>query len=270
MKKRLALLLTLIVACSLIFCCCSNNVDDNRNRRVNSVCHRGYGDAPENTLAAFRTAKAQGFDAVECDVRFTKDGVAVLLHDRTVNRTSNGRGRISDMTYDEVRKLDFGSWKSSEYANTRIPTFSEFVGLCVELDLHPYIEIKNGATAEQVRYLVDVIENASIEATWIARKIEYLSQVSQFRPDDRLGLIADVISGINVKALVRLDAGRNVCFMDANYSFLTSPQISLCKKYCLPLEVWTLDNVGVIRNIDPYISGVTSNFLNAEKIFSEL
>ena len=82
---------------------------------VMSINHRGYSaEAPENTLAAFRMSKEMGFDAVECDVRFTKDGVPVLLHDEKVDRTSNGKGKIGDLTLEQVRKLDFGSWKSAE------------------------------------------------------------------------------------------------------------------------------------------------------------
>ena len=100
------------------------------DKTVKAVAHRGYSStAPENTLPAYKLAKQNGFNYVECDVSMTSDGVPMLLHDATINRTSNGSGTLSQMTYAEVREYDFGSWKSSAYAGTVIPTFEEFIAL---------------------------------------------------------------------------------------------------------------------------------------------
>ena len=70
------------------------------------IAHRG--GKPENTLAAFRRSKDEGACAIEVDLEFTKDGHPVLLHDSTVDRTSNGKGAVSELTFEEVKKLDFG------------------------------------------------------------------------------------------------------------------------------------------------------------------
>jgi glycerophosphoryl diester phosphodiesterase len=76
------------------------------------VAHRGASeDAPEHTLAAYRTAIEEGADALECDVRLTADGHLVCVHDRRVNRTSNGRGAVSALELADLAQLDFGSWK---------------------------------------------------------------------------------------------------------------------------------------------------------------
>lgn len=276
MKKRLvAVALCLLLALTLVLCGCSRNVDANRNRKINSVNHRGYGDAPENTLSAYRMSAEKGFKMVECDVSFTKDNKAVLLHDDTINRTSNVDSKkevkINEITLEEVRKLDFGSWKDEKFAGEQIPTYEEFVDLCEELDLYPYIEIKNGATAEQVAYLAEVIDNSNLATvTWIARDINFLSQLAQIRPNDRLGLIANILTAKDVKAMVKIDNGRNVCFMDIFYMLVTIPQINTCKKYNMPLEVWTMDSESKIANINPYISGITSNYIDAEKLFATL
>lgn len=73
--------------------------------------HRGASATlPEHTLAAYRHALAEGADGLECDVRMTRDGHLVCLHDRRLDRTSNGRGRVSDYTLAELQRLDFGSW----------------------------------------------------------------------------------------------------------------------------------------------------------------
>lgn len=268
-KRTLAILacLTLVL---LLLCAC-NPVGDselNRNRQVNSVNHRGYADAPENTLSAFKLSKEKGFDIVECDVRFTKDGVAVLLHDKRVNRTSNGSGSISNMTFKQARSLDFGSWKSNEYVGERIPTFVEFIDLCVELELHPYIEIKNGATIEQVDHLAQIVTDANLSVTWIARNIDYLSELHKLRPDDRLGLLVDIITNKVVLSLLAIS--KDLIFINANYTFLSNNKILLCKQNNIPLEVWTLDNTHTITHIDIYISGITSNKYNAERLFEQL
>ncbi|MET7286829.1 glycerophosphodiester phosphodiesterase [Streptomyces sp. NPDC005573] len=79
------------------------------------VAHRGASeDAPEHTLAAYRRAIEDGADALECDVRLTADGHLVCVHDRRVNRTSNGRGAVSALELADLAALDFGSWKSRE------------------------------------------------------------------------------------------------------------------------------------------------------------
>ncbi|MEW2487939.1 glycerophosphodiester phosphodiesterase [Streptomyces sp. NPDC048411] len=82
---------------------------------IQVIAHRGASDdAPEHTLAAYRKAIEDGADALECDVRLTADGHLVCVHDRRVNRTSNGRGAVSALELSALATLDFGSWKDRE------------------------------------------------------------------------------------------------------------------------------------------------------------
>lgn len=86
-----------------------------RQHRIQVVAHRGASeDAPEHTLAAYRKAIEDGADALECDVRLTADGHLVCVHDRRVNRTSNGRGAVSALELADLAALDFGSWKARD------------------------------------------------------------------------------------------------------------------------------------------------------------
>jgi len=90
--------------------------------------HRGaMATHPENTIPAFRAAIEAGAQMIEFDVWHTKDNEMVVLHDETVDRTTNGTGRVADLTLQEIKKLDAGSWKSSEFIGTRIPTLAEVV-----------------------------------------------------------------------------------------------------------------------------------------------
>ncbi|MEV5873956.1 glycerophosphodiester phosphodiesterase [Streptomyces sp. NPDC052101] len=84
-------------------------------RSIQIVAHRGASeDAPEHTLAAYKKAIEDGADALECDVRLTADGHLVCVHDRRVNRTSNGRGAVSALELADLAALDFGSWKTRD------------------------------------------------------------------------------------------------------------------------------------------------------------
>ncbi|MFI1563716.1 glycerophosphodiester phosphodiesterase [Streptomyces sp. NPDC020490] len=91
-----------------------------RQHRIQVVAHRGASEeAPEHTLAAYRKAIEDGADALECDVRLTADGHLVCVHDRRVNRTSNGRGAVSALELADLAALDFGSWKTRDAWRTR-------------------------------------------------------------------------------------------------------------------------------------------------------
>lgn len=107
------------------------------------IAHRGASaHAPENTLAAFRCAAALGSSAIETDLRVTREGKFVLLHDARVNRTTDGRGRLADLPFETVRRLDAGSWFGAAFAGERVPTLEEAFVLAAELDLGIYLELK--------------------------------------------------------------------------------------------------------------------------------
>ncbi|MER5742774.1 glycerophosphodiester phosphodiesterase [Streptomyces sp. NPDC002225] len=91
------------------------------HQSIQVIAHRGASDdAPEHTLAAYRKAIEDGADALECDVRLTADGHLVCVHDRRVNRTSNGRGAVSALELAELAALDFGSWKAREESGSPV------------------------------------------------------------------------------------------------------------------------------------------------------
>ncbi|XP_035695462.1 glycerophosphodiester phosphodiesterase 1-like [Branchiostoma floridae] len=113
--------------------------------RSRVVGHRGASrQAPENTIAAIRTAKKNGADSVEFDLEYTKDGVPVLLHDDTVDRTTDGTGDIKDLTFAEVQQLDAAAKhpEASKFKVERIPTLEEAVKESLQLGLVMYIDVK--------------------------------------------------------------------------------------------------------------------------------
>ena len=250
-------------------------IDAQLNRGfVKGVNHRGLnGTYPENTLPAFIGSAKAGFKYVETDVQFTSDGVAVLLHDNSINRTArNSDGtplsstvNIADITYEEALEYDFGIWKGEEFAGTKIPTLTEFLALCRNLGLCPYIELKVG-TSSQIAQLVDMTMqyNMQDKCTWISFLSSLLGYVSAEYGKARLGYVVSSVTSSTVANAIGLKNGTNEVFIDS--STRTSAEILLCKNANIPLEVWTIDSASTIKALDRYISGVTSNSQDASRL----
>lgn len=116
---------------------------DIKDRLAPVIAHRGAsGEAPENTLAALRRAAALGAKWVEFDVKLSRDGACILMHDELLRRTTNGRGEVRRYDLDELRRLDAGAWFNARYAGERIPTLEEALALCLDLGLDINLEIK--------------------------------------------------------------------------------------------------------------------------------
>ena len=117
-----------------------------RRDRPLAMAHRGQrATVPEQTLDAYRAAIELGCEAIECDVQLTRDGVAVMLHDLTLDRTTNGHGPVAEVAWSEVRGLDAGSWFHPEFAGTRVPSLDETLELALAAGVPLCIEIKGTA-----------------------------------------------------------------------------------------------------------------------------
>ena len=235
------------------------------NSTVKAVAHRGLSAyAPENTLSAYRLAAKHSFEYVECDISFTADDVPVLLHDNTINRTSNGTGYITKMTLAEARLYDFGSWFSNEYAGEKIPTAEEFIALCRRLSLHPYIEVKSGTEAN-IKGLVNIVRKYGMlrNVTWISFYADRLRYVKNADAYARLGYVVSSINADVVNTALELKTEVNDVFIDTG---TVNDSISLCIENGIPVECWTVDSEEAILSLNPYISGVTSNYQHAGKV----
>jgi len=111
---------------------------------VKIYAHRGSsGTHPENTIAAFQAAAELPVYGVEFDVHMTKDGELVVIHDETIDRTSNGSGFVKDMTLEELEKFDFGEWYSPNFKGEKIPTLREVLDVYKATNHHLNIELKS-------------------------------------------------------------------------------------------------------------------------------
>lgn len=135
------------------------------------AAHRGWcAKYPENTMLAFEKAIELGVDQLETDLRMTKDGAIVLIHDADVARTTNGQGNVWELTLEEIRALDAGSHKGPEFAGCKVPTLEEFLAL---MEQHPTLtvdfEFKNlysGVAPEvaedAIERILDMVDKAGV------------------------------------------------------------------------------------------------------------
>lgn len=229
---------------------------------VRAINHRGYNkEAPENTLSAFKLSSERGFKYVECDVRATSDGVPVLLHDETVDRTSNGTGYISELSFERVRTLDFGMWKNTQYTGEKIPTFEEFIALCKSLGLHAYVEIKSFEEA-LLKKLVAITRMYGMrdKVTYISFNSGALAKIRALDSKARIGYVTTVADSASIDVCQTI--GEEV-FLNLEYESINDEVVTLCVENDIPLETWTVNEESSIVSMNPYISGVTSDNLIA-------
>lgn len=147
------------------------------------VAHRGAGKlAPENTMAAFRLGARHGYRMFECDAKLSADGVVFLLHDATLDRTTNGHGIAGDKPWSELSRLDAGGWHSRAYAGEPLPTLEQLARFCLANGYLLNIEIKPTPGTERRTGEVVAAEAARL---WHGAEVPPL--LTSFQPDSLLG-----------------------------------------------------------------------------------
>ena len=245
-------------------------VEESRNPHVKAIAHRGLAKyAPENTIHAFKYARLQGFEYVEADVSFTSDGVPVILHDDTIDRTSDGSGVISSLTYAAASAYDYGYSDKfgSTFAGTKLLTFEEFISNCRRDGVKPYIELKSSPTEAQIKSLINTVNKYGMlkNVTWISFNMNNLSIVKANNPYGRLGYLTSTLTSANVTTVSGLKTTTNEVFIDMDQYAVTNDVVTMCMNASLPLEIFTVDSLNEVENMNPYVSGVTSNWLQAGK-----
>lgn len=156
--------------------------------------HRGAsGYCPENTIAAFSKALELEATGIETDVQMTKDGRLVLIHDESLKRTAGADAWIKDVTYEEVRKLDAGSWYSPEFAGEKIPSLEELFELVRNTDTIVNVELKNGGYAypELESKVISVIRQFQLEDRILLSSFNHysLALCNQLAPDIKTAVL---------------------------------------------------------------------------------
>ena len=233
--------------------------------------HRGAsGHAPENTLPAFRMAADMGADGVELDVQETKDGVLVVCHDETVDRTSNGAGWVKDFTFEEIRKLDF-SGGNAAYEGLKIPSMEEVLDLLAPTGLTINIELKTGIVFYDriEEKILQLVRNKNWEDRVIYSSFNHYSvrRIKELDPAAKTGLLyADgPIDMPGYGKRIGADA-----LHPALYNLQYPDLLEDCRRYGLAVNVWTVNSAQeLLLCRDLGVNAVITNYPEKARILYE-
>ncbi|OIJ11591.1 glycerophosphodiester phosphodiesterase [Anaerobacillus arseniciselenatis] len=212
------------------------------------MAHRGWSSrAPENTLAAIKLAVDEDWiHSIEIDVQLTKDGVPVIIHDFHVDRTTNGTGLVKELTLNELRKLDAGSWFSPKFKAEKIPTLEEALELSkgrkrLNLELKTAGDMYRGLAEKVVR----LVEKFQMENEVIITSFnhEKLKQVRQVTSNIEIGLIIEGNPPLLDEQLQYIKANT----VSMSFRFLTPSIVDHHLNSGRKLVVWTPNTLGEIN-----------------------
>ena len=225
-----------------------HNIFSNGNG-IKYIGHRGIGAlAPENTLPAFELAGKLGFWGAECDVRTTSDGNWMVLHDDTVNRMTNGTGKIKDISIAKVQALNIVSGKNiARYKDIKIPKLEEYLLTCEKSALIPVIEMKPADNVKYYDKFIQIIKkHGNIEKTIvISSSAISLNELRKRDTHLTLGLICSNITNENIYYVKSLGNA----FIDSSYHNITKSEVHLCHENNIKVGAWTVDDIILARSL---------------------
>jgi glycerophosphoryl diester phosphodiesterase len=209
------------------------------------IGHRGVkGLAPENTMASFRRAKDEGVRWLETDVKLTKDGVPILMHDDTLDRTTNGHGPVLTTDWADIRKLDAGGWFAPEFVGERVPHLTEFLQFAREYGMRINVEIKPCLGRSQATAMVALIEIAKIWPRTAppplisSFDVDALITAAQLHPEWPRGFLFEEWPE-DLRALMNMT---EPSVLGIDHEILSDSRIAVLKKTGLPLLAYTVNN----------------------------
>lgn len=224
------------------------------------IGHRGAsGHAPENTLAAFERAVELGAGFIETDLHLTRDAHFVAIHDRTLERTTNGRGAVRDFTLAQLRDLEAGLWYDRMYMGERIPTIEEILAFARNHDIVVYLELKYEAAWGMHHALVGALRNPEDAARTVVISFDpgTLADLRKLDATIMTGVLVEEARADLVKATV--DAGaRQLC---PRSTLVTSALVDEAHRSDLHIATWTVNDPEEMRAvIAAGVDGVITDF----------
>ena len=236
------------------------------------VAHRGASAAaPENTLAAFDLALEQGARFVECDVHLSADGVPVVIHDETVDRTTDGGGSVADLTLAQLQALDAGRWLGPRFAGQSIPTLDATLALCAG-KARVFVELKRGGGQALVDSALASIAASACDVAVISFGPDEVSAVAKSRADLPLGFLVGRgrVLAHGVPSVLTAATEMGATFISPQHDVVDAAFVILAQRANLPVSVWTVDDPGRMNALsDLGVDAVTTNRPDlALKVFS--
>lgn len=219
------------------------------------ISHRGLSStAPENTLAAIEQSIASGVQACEFDVRCTKDGHVILMHDASVDRTTNGKGKVAEMTFADIRSLDAGSWKAPSYAGQTVPVIDEALDLINTSRHIAVIDIKDPAAVDKVVSLA-AKKSMNDRIVILSGNRDVLDRVASLdRKIQRAWLCRDfplkaITPAMQARWLARTAIKYDVPIVNIKYKLLSPGLIKHLHKKNIKVWAWTVNNPKIIKKL---------------------
>lgn len=224
------------------------------------IGHRGVaGKFPENTKVSVQAAIDLGLNWVEVDVQPTKDNVLVVCHDHTVNRCSNGKGRVDQMTLSELKALDFGRWFSDEFANESIMTLSELLELAAENDLNLNIEVK--VDHHSANDVAQMVAQTLLDGPLPKERIllssfshDVIRALHKHCEGYRLGVLSEFFTRKDRLLLEEVDAYS----CNLNINWVRSRQINKLQQAGYKVMCYTVNNPNKLKHL-PILDGIFSD-----------
>jgi glycerophosphoryl diester phosphodiesterase len=208
-------------------------------RPVLVVAHRGASDAaPENTLAAYRAAMARGARAAECDVRLSADGAVVVIHDATLERTTNGSGPVAARTLADLRRLDAGGWKAPSFAGERIPELGEVLDL-VRGRMILFVDLKDGSDLEE-RIARVVGDGTDVVA--VAFDPRRIARIRRLLPHVPAMLLVRREPDAEVELLIAVASQAGAALLGVELAGIDRPLIETAHRAGLGVFAWTVND----------------------------
>lgn len=220
------------------------------------IAHRGANRfAPQNTLHAFKKAVELNSDGVETDVHVTKDGHLVLCHNGTVDKTSNGKGKISDMSLRDLRNFDFGSWFGSKFKNTPIPTLDEFLQSVENTALSVLdIELKQQKddNLDFVEKVIAKVRDYGLESKLFISSFDYkiLEKVKQIDSKIQTGYLYPAMGDIVKRKLcapINIAKKYNIDFLLPHHGYVSKKLIEKAHSAGMRVGVWTVNKIEAVE-----------------------
>ncbi|MCU6791389.1 glycerophosphodiester phosphodiesterase [Paenibacillus sp. WQ 127069] len=231
------------------------------NKRILTIAHRGAaGDAPENTLAAFRLGLEQGCDAIELDVHLSKDGEIVVCHDHTINRTSDRSGAICELTVDELKQADAGSWFHERYEGEQIPLLEEVFEL-VPPDVMINIEIKDSRGRKLEPVLIELMKRNNRIENVVVSSFDHKSLVflKLLEEEVKLGLLYDCNPVRH--SLMAATAEVPIYSLHPNFKRLGNEDVRDVIEQGLQVYPYTINDEDLMANAINYgVSGIITDY----------
>jgi glycerophosphoryl diester phosphodiesterase len=229
--------------------------------RTLCIAHRGF--SAENTLAAVQAAMQAGADGCEFDVYTSRDGVAVLMHDATVNRTTNGKGKVSDLTVAELAKLDAGSWKGKAFAGEPVPTLVGVLEAMKGKGCTAIVEVKaDGIAGAVVQAIRDagMVEGSAV----ISFKEKALADIRALEPRLRCALlVGGKRKGTEAEWVAHLAERARECgaaILDLHYGMLSPTLIADLHRRGFKVWCWTVNDLPILDALARWgVGGITTD-----------